>query len=30
MSQYVKLNLELLKQIRTFNPRLMSYNVEMT
>lgn len=30
MAQHVKLNLDLLKEIRTFNPRLMSYNVEMT
>ena len=30
MSQFVKLNPEALKQLRTINPALVSYNVEMT
>ena len=30
MAEIVKLNPEKLEQLRTMNPRLISYNVEMT
>ncbi len=30
MAQFVKLNPDALTQLRTVNPRLISYNVEMT
>ena len=30
MAEYIKLNPETLQEIRTMNPRLVSYNVEMT
>ena len=30
MAEYVKLDLSKLKEIRSVNPRLVSYNIEMT